>query len=242
MTAPGPWSAPLLREGVPIGAILIRRTEVRPFTDKQIALLKTFADQAVIAIENVRLFQELEARTRELAQSVGELRALGEVGQTVSSTLDLQTVLSTIVGHAVQLSATSGGIIYEYDEAKQEFHLRASQRMEDEAVEALRATPVRPGQGATGQAATTRAPVQVPNILEQRESTATTRAADSRAARISICFGGSTSPRGTDPGCPDRVAEGDRQFFGGGRQPVANLCDAIRPSDPERAAVPGNRG
>ena len=166
-------ATPLLREGIPIGAIHIRRMEVRPFSDKQVKLLETFAAQAVIAIENVRLFQELEARTSELAQSVGELRALGEVGQTVSSTLDLQTVLSTIVGHAVQLSATSGGIIYEYDEAKQEFHLRASQRMEDEAVEALRATPVRPGQGATGQAATTRAPVQVPNILEQRESTAT---------------------------------------------------------------------
>ena len=72
--------------------------------DKQIKLLETFADQAVIAIENVRLFKELEARTRELARSVGELKALGEVGQAVSSTLDLQTVLSTIVGHAVQLS------------------------------------------------------------------------------------------------------------------------------------------
>ena len=84
---------------------MMRRTEVRPFTDKQIALLKTFADQAVIAIENVRLFQELESRTRELARSVGELKALGEVGQAVSSTLDLQTVLSTIVGQAVQLSA-----------------------------------------------------------------------------------------------------------------------------------------
>ena len=97
-------ATPLLREGVPIGVILIRRTEVQPFSDKQIALLKTFADQAVIAIENVRLFKELETRTRELAQSVGELKALGEVGQAVSSTLDLQTVLSTIVRHAVQLS------------------------------------------------------------------------------------------------------------------------------------------
>src|SRR5262245_26612376 len=96
--------APLLREGVPLGSILIRRTEVRPFTNKQIKLLETFASQAVIAIENVRLFQELEARTHELAQSVGELRALGEVGQAVSSTLDLQTVLSTIVRNAVQLS------------------------------------------------------------------------------------------------------------------------------------------
>jgi len=167
-------ATPLLREGVPIGAIQIRRTEVRPFTDKQIKLLETFADQAVIAIENVRLFQELQARTRELARSVEELKALGEVGQTVSSTLDLQTVLSTIVGHAVQLSGTNGGVIYEYDEAAQEFHLRASYHMEEEVVQALQATPVRPGEGAaTGRAATTRMPVQVPDILEERESTAT---------------------------------------------------------------------
>src|SRR5262249_49394014 len=108
---------PLLREGVAIGAIAIRRPEVRPFTDKQIALLKIFADQAVIAIENVRLFQELEARTRDSAQSVRALTALGEVGQAVSSTLDLQTVLSTIVRHAVQLSRTDGGVVYEYNEA-----------------------------------------------------------------------------------------------------------------------------
>jgi two-component system, NtrC family, sensor kinase len=162
---------PLLREGIPIGAILIRRQEVRPFTDKQVALLQTFADQAVIAIENVRLFQELEARTRELAQSVGELRALGEVGQAVSSTLDLQTVLSTIVRHAVQLSGTSGGVIYEYDEAAEEFHLRASHLMEAEVVEALQATPVRLGQGATGRAATMRVPVQLPDILNEQEFT-----------------------------------------------------------------------
>ena len=166
-------ATPLLREGTPVGVINIRRMEVRPFTEKQIKLLETFAAQAVIAIENVRLFQELEARTRELARSVGELRASGEVGQAVSSTLDLQTVLSAIVGHAVQLSGTSGGVIYEYDEAAQEFHLRAAYQIEKEVVEALQTTPVRPGQGATGQTATVRAPVQVPDILEEREYTGT---------------------------------------------------------------------
>jgi two-component system, NtrC family, sensor kinase len=162
-------AVPLLREGVALGAILVRRMEVRPFTDKQVALLQTFADQAVIAIENVRLFQELETRTRELARSVGELKALGEVGQAVSSTLELQTVLSTIVGHAVQLSETDSGVIYEYDEGRQEFHLRASHRMEEELVEAIRAAPIRLGEGATGRATTTRTPVQVIDLLNERE-------------------------------------------------------------------------
>jgi GAF domain-containing protein len=162
-------SMPLLREDVPIGVISIRRLEVRPFSDKQIALLKTFSDQAVIAIENVRLFQELQARTSELARSVEELRALGEVGQAVSSTLELETVLTTIVAHAVQLSGTSAGIIYEYDEATEEFHLRASYRMEEELVEVYRKTPIRLGQGATGRAGATRMPVQVVDLLDERE-------------------------------------------------------------------------
>ena len=166
-------SVPLRQQGEFIGMLTARRIEVRPFTPAQIKLLETFADQAVIAIENVRLFKELEARTGELARSVGELKALGEVGQAVSSTLDLQTVLTAIVGHAVQLCGTSGGVIYEFDEAAQEFHLRASFRMEGEIVQALQVTPVRPGQGATGQMATVRAPVQVPDILEEREYTGT---------------------------------------------------------------------
>jgi len=98
-----------------IGALNARRNDVRAFTPAQIKLLETFADQAVIAIENVRLFKELEERTSELTRSVGELRALGEVSQAVSSTLDLETVLTRIVSHAVQLSGTDGGAIYEYD-------------------------------------------------------------------------------------------------------------------------------
>jgi signal transduction histidine kinase len=160
---------PMLREGSLIGAIVIWRDKVQPFTDKQIELVTTFADQAVIAIENVRLFQELRARTRELARSVEELRALGEVGRAVSSTLDLPTVLTTIVARAVELSGTNGGVIYEYDEGTQEFHLRASHRMEDELVEVLRAAPIRLGEGATGRAAAIREPVQVPDLLRERQ-------------------------------------------------------------------------
>jgi signal transduction histidine kinase len=159
---------PLLREGVALGSIVIRSTEVRRFSDKQIGLLKTFADQAVIAIENVRLFQELQARTQELGRSVGELRALGEVGQAVSSTLDLETVLTRIVSHAVQLSGTDGGAIYEYDEQSEEFLLRATDHMEEEIINALRANPPRLGDGVVGRAAASREPVQVPNILEER--------------------------------------------------------------------------
>ena len=131
--------------------------------------METFADQAVIAIEKVRLFQELEARTRELLDSVEELKALGELGQAVSSSLDLETVLETIVSRAVDLSGTDCGVIYEYDEAAQEFNLRASHRMENEAVEVLRAAPIRGGEGAAGRAAISRAPVQIPDTLDPRE-------------------------------------------------------------------------
>src|SRR5258705_13393445 len=87
----------MLREGEPIGAILVARPQAGLFPDNQVELLQTFADQAVIAIENVRLFKELQARTGELTQSVEKLTALGEVSRAVSSTLDVDTVLHTTV-------------------------------------------------------------------------------------------------------------------------------------------------
>jgi len=159
---------PLLREGVPIGVIIIFRTDARPFTARQIDLVTTFADQAVIAIENVRLLQELQQRTRELVRSVGELKALGEVSQAVSSTLDLEIVLTRIVSHAVQLSGTDGGAIYEYDEQSEEFLLRATDHMEEELIAALRANPPRLGDGVVGRAAISREPIEIPNISEER--------------------------------------------------------------------------
>jgi signal transduction histidine kinase/CheY-like chemotaxis protein len=164
------WLAvPMLRDDTPLGVIFCWRREPRAFTDKQIALVQTFADQAVIAIENVRLFQELDARTRELTRSVEELHALGAVSRAVSSTLDMQTVLATIVSRAVPLSGAQGGVIYEYDEATETFHLRASHRMEAELVEMFRAEPIKLGEGTAGQAAATRAPVQVADILDREQ-------------------------------------------------------------------------
>src|SRR5262249_12250905 len=128
---------PLLRAGTAIGAISLCRPAVHPFTHKQIHLVSTFADQAVSAMENVRLFDEVQARTRELAQSVEELQALGEVSQAVNSTLDLQTVLSTIVAKAVQLSGTDAGAIYVFEEAQQLFRLRATFGFSEDLIAAV---------------------------------------------------------------------------------------------------------
>ena len=116
-----------------MGVIFVGRAVPRPFTSKHIELVTTFADQAVIAIENVRLFEEVQSRTRELSQSVEELRALGEVSQAINSTLDVEAVLTTIVAKAVQLSGTEAGTIYTFDKSGQEFHLRATHGM-DEAM------------------------------------------------------------------------------------------------------------
>jgi GAF domain-containing protein len=117
-------AVPLLRDQDAVGAIVLNRAE--PFDDGQIELLRTFADQAVIAIENGRLLSELQARTAELTRSVDELTALGEVGRALSSTLNLDTVLQTIVLRANELAKTAGCSIWEYDEAREEFRLRAS--------------------------------------------------------------------------------------------------------------------
>ena len=157
-------AVPMLRERAPIGAIVIQRGEAGSFPEAQIALMQTFADQAVIAIENVRLLKELQARTQDLTRSVGELQALGEVGQAVSSTLDLETVLTTIVSRAVELSGTDGGTVYEYDEAAEEFILRATHNLGEEDVELRRGIRLRKGEGVTGRMVLARGPVQVPDI------------------------------------------------------------------------------
>jgi signal transduction histidine kinase len=155
---------PMLRDDVLVGVFGLQRYEVLPFTERQIELVRTFADQSAIAIENVRLFEELETRTHDLTRSVEQLTALGEVGHAVSSTLNLETVLTTIVTRAVRLSGLDGGVVSEYDEATEEFVQRAAAETGGVLAQALRGVRYRKGEGAIGRTAITREPVQVADI------------------------------------------------------------------------------
>ena len=157
---------PMLKEGELVGAIGIYRQEVRPFTDKQIELLNNFANQAVIAIENVRLLNELRDRTTQLGRSVEELRALGDVSQAVNSTLDLKTVLDTIVAKAVQLSGTEAGTIYEFDEHQRDLLFRSTYGMDDSVIAALKDHHIGISEPTIDQAVRSHAPVQISDVRE----------------------------------------------------------------------------
>jgi signal transduction histidine kinase/putative methionine-R-sulfoxide reductase with GAF domain len=155
---------PMRRDAEIIGSIGVSHREVDAFSPARVELLRTFADQAVIAVENARLFSELQQRTGELSRSVEQLQALGEVGQAVSSTLDLDAVLQAIVARAAQLATSRGVSIWEYDELTEVFHLRATNVLDPEIAEILRASGIRRGEGALGRAALTRAPVQIHDV------------------------------------------------------------------------------
>jgi len=165
-------AVPMLKENDLIGMFTLYRQEVRPFTDKQIELVTSFAAQAVIAIENARLLSALRQRTDELGRSVQELRALGEVSQAVNSTLDLETVLSTIVAKAVQLSDTEAGAIYVFDDAQQEFHLHATYGMDQELIDALRQRHIGLNEPDVAVALAQGEPIQVADLREGPPSAA----------------------------------------------------------------------
>ena len=159
---------PIVRDARVLGTIFVGRSSPGMFDDSQVALLKAFADQAAIAIENARLVNELEARTGALSQSVRQLEALGEVGRAVSSSLDLDRVLGTIASRASELVGGDGGAIYEYDEAREAFNVRATHRLPDELVQAMRTAPIRKGEGALGRMAVTGEPVAILDVADAR--------------------------------------------------------------------------
>ena len=160
-------AVPMLKENDLIGAITLARQETRPFSDKQIALVASFAAQAVIAVENARLLSELRQRTDELGRSVAELRALGEVSQAVNSTLDLENVLSTIVAKAVQLSSTEAGAIYVFDDVKREFRLRATYGMDQDLIDALVQQHIGIAESNVAAMLARHEPVQIADLREE---------------------------------------------------------------------------
>ena len=138
--------------------------------------LKALADEfnrttARLQDSQSNLEQKVEVRTEALTRSVEEMHALGEVGRAISSTLDLQTVLVTIITHAVELSkADAGGTIYELDEATEVFEPRANYRVSDDYVRILRESRLRLGESAVGLCAVNRAPYQVPDVEKGEDS------------------------------------------------------------------------
>src|SRR5262249_7265270 len=141
----------MLRDDTVVGAINVCRREPGSFSDAEIELLKTFADQAVIAIENVRLFKELEARNKDLTQALEQQLATGEILKVISgSQTDTQPVFDAIVRSAVQLCAARFGAMFSFD--GELLRLVAHHNFPPEVLEFLHAQyPMRPGTGqATG--------------------------------------------------------------------------------------------
>jgi PAS domain S-box-containing protein len=160
---------PLLREEALVGIFVVNRTRVDPFTDKEIELATTFADQAVIAIENARLFEELRDRQADLARSVDELTATGDVLKIISrSSVDLETVLGTLVETVARLCrADRTGM---FRRRGKMFHLVAAHGLSAEAKEFVLTHPVASDQGTvSGRVALERRPVHIPDVLQDPE-------------------------------------------------------------------------
>jgi GAF domain-containing protein/anti-sigma regulatory factor (Ser/Thr protein kinase) len=158
---------PLLREGQPVGVVVLARQRVEPFTEKQIALVSTFADQAVIAIENARLFNELRERTTELGRSVEELKMLSDVGQAVSSTLDLRSVLSTILTSSLGLTWANAGAIFRYARAERAFRLVEAVGWDEALRHSVGDLRLAETETAMGEAVARRMPVQLADTAQR---------------------------------------------------------------------------
>jgi signal transduction histidine kinase/CheY-like chemotaxis protein len=156
--------APMLIDGEVVGAVNVWRNDVNPFDDREMAIVTAFAGQAAMAVNGVMLVQQLESRGAELAKKVGELEALREVGEAVSSSLDVDRVLSTIAMHAVQLSGTDGGSIMEYSERDSCFMVRSVYRTPRDVVERLRSIRIDLDETLVGRAARERRPIAVTDL------------------------------------------------------------------------------
>ena len=159
----------MMRNGAPIGVLALMRTEVRTFNDKQIELVQTFADQAVIAIENARLFDEVQAKTRDLEESLRQQTATADVLKVISrSAFDLQAVFDALISSAVNLIGAAHGTIYVRD--RETFRIRAHFGVSERFADFLVKNPPAPGMGsASGRVMLTGKVVVIPDILEDKD-------------------------------------------------------------------------
>jgi GAF domain-containing protein len=160
-------AVPLFREDAIIGSFFLARSRVEPFTEKQIVLVTTFADQAVIAIENARLLGELRARTTELGRSVEELKMLREVGQAVSSTLDLKVVLSTILTASLGVTWANAGAIFRYSRVERAFRLVEAVGWDEALTRSVGDLRLAENETAMGEAVARRMPVQLAETAQR---------------------------------------------------------------------------
>jgi signal transduction histidine kinase len=152
--------------GEPLRGFVVFRRAPGLFEDRVVNLLKALANQSKVAIDNARLFQQLQARTSQLARSVEEFRALGEVSRAVSSTLDLRQILTTIASHAVNLSNSDSCGIYEFNPDQGIFEVIAAHNISREFADALLKMRVDPRAGVLGRAFQSDQPVQIPDVAE----------------------------------------------------------------------------
>jgi GAF domain-containing protein/DNA-binding response OmpR family regulator len=157
---------PLLREGTPIGVIMLTRSEVRPFTQKQIDLATTFADQAVIAIENVRLFEAEQTRTRELAEALEQQTATSEVLQVISSSPGtLDPVFQAMLANAVRICEANFGVLFRFEDGA--WRAAAMLGVPPAFAEFWQRGPQRPGRRtALGRVAETRKTIHIVDVTQ----------------------------------------------------------------------------
>lgn len=158
------FSAPMIVDDDVVGVLSLWRFEVDPFDERTTEVMEAFAAQAAIALKNVELLGALESRTAELATKVAELESLREVGDAVSSILDLDEVLQTVVTHAVHITGTDGGSIMEYVEEEDAFSVRAAYGTSAALLDALRGVRIERASTLVGRAALERRPLVVSDL------------------------------------------------------------------------------
>ena len=211
--------APMLAGDRVVGVLTLWRLEVDPFDDRTIALLNTLAAQAAVAIQNAELFQ------------------LGEISQAVSSTLDLDEVLTTIVARAAQLSGTEGGSIFEYDRVTGLFALRTCVGTDPGLMAELAATRIHIDETFIGRAAARRARrVQTADLALEPSDPHLEKLV---RRRLALAAGDPAAVGAGDHRRAARAAEGDRRVPLSHRRSPGDAREPVRGGDPQRADVPG---